>query len=62
MAETTLPKLVNANDLAEMFGVCKATIFRWAKAGRIPAPVKLGKGFYWRAEAVFELFNDAESA
>lgn len=61
MTGTTLPKLVNAGDLAELFQVSKTTIFRWSRAGRIPPPVKVGKQFYWREGAVSKLFDDDQT-
>jgi predicted DNA-binding transcriptional regulator AlpA len=34
---------VAARSLAEWLGVTQVTIWRWAKAGRLPAPRKLGE-------------------
>lgn len=31
-------------ELASRYGVHRITIWRWAKAGRLPAPVRLGPG------------------
>lgn len=35
---------VSANRLAEILETSPCTIWRWAKAGRLPKPVKLGEG------------------
>ena len=40
---------VRDTDLAERYGVSRNTIWRWAKEGRLPSPVKLGPGVTrWR--------------
>lgn len=35
---------VSANTLAKVFETTPSTIWRWAKSGRLPAPLKLGEG------------------
>ncbi|AAZ97957.1 Possible Transcriptional Regulator [Thiobacillus denitrificans ATCC 25259] len=35
---------VAVRSLAAWLGVSQVTVWRWAKAGRLPAPRKLGKG------------------
>jgi len=37
-------KYVSDSNLAERYGVSRPTIWRWAKAGRLPAPVQLSPG------------------
>ena len=47
--------ILNTSDLAERFGVARVTVYRWAKAGLIPA-FKVanqirkggGKAYSWR--------------
>ena len=34
------PRLLTAGEVASMFGVDAKTVTRWAKAGKLPAPVK----------------------
>ena len=34
-------------DLAERFGVSRATIWRWSHNARLPSPVRLGPGCTW---------------
>jgi predicted DNA-binding transcriptional regulator AlpA len=34
--------LVDATDLASIFGVSRQTIFNWVKAGHLPRPLRLG--------------------
>ncbi len=42
-----------AAELAEKLGVSRATVWLWAKAGRLPKPVKLGpRVTVWREEDV----------
>lgn len=50
---TPHPKYSAVCALAQKYGVSEATIWRWAKAGRIPAPLKLGPNTTrWDVEAV----------
>lgn len=42
MKSQTTPQYVSDRDLAAMYSVSQLTIWRWAKAGRIPAAEKLG--------------------
>jgi len=37
------PQYVSGRDLAGLYGVSVMTIWRWSKAGRIPAPLRLGE-------------------
>lgn len=40
-------------DLAVRYGVCRATIWRWTQAGRLPQPVKFSPGCSrWNLEEV----------
>lgn len=35
--------MASASDLATMFGVSRVTIWRWAKEGKIPQPIKISQ-------------------
>lgn len=35
-------KFISDHKVAAMFGVSKATVWRWASSGILPKPVKLG--------------------
>ena len=41
-------KLISAQDVAEALGCSVASVWRYAKAGTIPSPVKLGALTRWR--------------
>lgn len=50
-----LPYLARDVEVAEVLGVHRATIHRWAQEGRFPRPVRLGKGYSrWRSSDVVE--------
>lgn len=66
MASENLPNLdalpasamLSAADLSDMFRVSLNTVWRWSKAGRLPAPVKLGpNSTRWRAGDVREALD-----
>lgn len=42
----TLPDsaFVRVGVVGDLFGISIATAWRWAKAGRLPAPIRLGPG------------------
>ena len=37
-----VPQLFRDKELAAMLGISRATVWNWTKAGKLPAPVKLG--------------------
>jgi prophage regulatory protein len=42
-------------ELAERYGISRATVWRWSGAGRLPAPVRLGEATTrWSLAAVIE--------
>jgi prophage regulatory protein len=42
-------------DLAERYGISRATVWRWSTAGRLPPPVRLGEATTrWHLDAVIE--------
>lgn len=47
------PVYFTDTQLAGRFGVSRQTVWRWARAGRMPQPVKLSPGFTrWRSDAI----------
>ncbi|WP_150298864.1 helix-turn-helix transcriptional regulator [Pseudomonas profundi] len=49
-------RYVSDIQLAEMFAVSRATIWRWTKAGNLPEPVKLSPGTTrWRLADIQQL-------
>ena len=36
-------KFLTDSDLAARYSIRRATVWRWANAGRLPAPVRLGE-------------------
>jgi len=48
----TIDHLLDRSDLAKLFKVTEQTIQRWEKAGRLPAPVRLGRKPLWPADVV----------
>lgn len=42
MTQQETSKYLSDKDLANRYGVARATPWRWIQAGRFPAPVKLG--------------------
>jgi len=45
-------KLLTDRDLAEMYSVSRATIWRWSKEGHIPPPIKIAGSTRWRGADV----------
>jgi predicted DNA-binding transcriptional regulator AlpA len=44
---------VSAEQLAERYGVDKSTVWRWAKRGSLPSPVKLSEQCTrWRLDEI----------
>lgn len=48
-----LPELLNTVDLARLFRVHRATVFRWLQAGKLPA-VRIGKAYWTTRTALRE--------
>ena len=49
------PRYLRDADLAERYGTCRATIWRWASRGILPKPVRLGPGTTrWNADEISE--------
>lgn len=45
-----VPLLLRARDAAAACGVSSATWWRWAAAGRCPAPLRIGSTVRWRRD------------
>jgi predicted DNA-binding transcriptional regulator AlpA len=45
-------RLVDANELAVLFGVAVRTIRRLDSAGKLPKPVKIGGAVRWRLDEI----------
>lgn len=43
MDSTTLTQQLTDREVGKALGVSRATVWRWAKAGRIPQPRKIGE-------------------
>ena len=46
--------LVTAPEAAELLGVSRAHLYRMQRAGRFPAPVRLGGSVRWRVDELRE--------
>lgn len=59
--ETIFPcEYASDTQLAARYDVSRATIWRWVREGRLPAPVKLTPGCSrWRLSAVIEALEGA---
>ncbi len=45
-------KYVSVTTLANWYDVTKATIWRWAKEGTLPSPIKMNGSTRWSVEAL----------
>lgn len=43
MDGTTLTRQLTDREVGQALGISRATVWRWAKAGRIPKPRKIGE-------------------
>jgi predicted DNA-binding transcriptional regulator AlpA len=48
MAADTLPLLLSAPDVGAVLNIGEAHVWRMHSAGRIPAPVRIGRRTLWR--------------
>jgi len=54
-ASNDAPFCYSDRDLAERYGVSRMTIWRWARVGKLPEPVKLGENTTrWLGQGVHE--------
>lgn len=53
MANRTHTLYLSDRDLAARYNVCRATIWRWTQAGRLPQPIQFSPGCTrWNLEEV----------
>lgn len=52
--------VLDANEVAQLLGVSRRTVYRLLDAGDIPKPMKLGNATRWRRKDI-ELFVEAGS-
>lgn len=51
--------LITLSELSALLQVHKITIGRWIKAGKIPAPTRIERSYFWtNAEITEWLFNN----
>ncbi|GHE05563.1 hypothetical protein GCM10008024_36910 [Allgaiera indica] len=63
MTKQPLPSgLMSATDVAEHFGCGISTVWRWAKIGVLPKPVKIGGSTRWRRADIEAVINGSEAA
>ena len=54
---------MDVETTANRFGVSRATIWRWVRGGKFPAPVRLGENVTrWRVADVVEWENSLSAA
>lgn len=46
------PAVVGTAAVAAALAVSKPTVLAWARAGRLPAPFRMGARFVWRVEEI----------
>ena len=50
---TALERLIGRKEALILIGISNATLWRWIKAGRFPAPMKIGKKkVAWRSSVL----------
>ena len=54
MNTETVPMLINAEEVARMMDVSERTLWRLLSAGKVPAPVRIGRSTRWRLAEVRE--------
>ena len=51
-------ELLTKSDIAELLSIDPRSVERWAKSGRIPRPLKLGRLARWRRDDVMRAVGD----
>jgi predicted DNA-binding transcriptional regulator AlpA len=51
------PKLVRAKEVGEMMGIGRTTVWRYAKEGKLPKPIKWQGHTVWRVADLEEFIN-----
>jgi prophage regulatory protein len=53
VAPPALERLIGRKEVLILIGISNATLWRWIKAGRFPAPMKIGKKkVAWRSSVL----------
>ena len=55
-------KLWDVRRVAEEFDCNVSTVWRWTKAGQIPAPIKIGGTVRWRCEDIERFIAEQTAA
>ncbi|MSS85002.1 helix-turn-helix domain-containing protein [Actinomycetaceae bacterium WB03_NA08] len=56
-----LPKLLTVNDLAQIFDVSRATIYRWRSEGKpLPRAIQIGSCPRWHPDEVARFVAEQE--
>lgn len=53
-----MPKLLTANEVAELLNVHRTTLQRWARAGYFPRPTYLGRKAYYDPKQVDQFISN----
>ena len=56
------PKLWDVRRVADEFGCNVSTVWRWNKAGEIPAPIRIGGTVRWRREDIERFIAEQTAA
>lgn len=59
---STWVQLITAQNVADLLSVHRATVWRWAKDGMIPKPIRIGGRTRWRLEEIEALVKDLSEA
>ncbi|MDE3239186.1 MAG: helix-turn-helix domain-containing protein [Paracoccaceae bacterium] len=63
MTKRPLPSgLMTATEVAEHFGCGVSTVWRWAKTGVLPQPIRIGGSTRWRRSDIDALIDGSEAA
>lgn len=54
-------RLVRPDQILEMLGVSRVTLWKYIKEGKFPAPIKIGATRFWDETEVDEWFERATS-
>ena len=54
---TVTPMLLRVNQVAEMLGIGRSTVWRWVKEGKMPKPIKWQGVTAWRVKDLEEFID-----
>lgn len=59
---TSIPNkvLLRADEVADVFGVCVVTVYRWKWSGKLPAVKSPGRALRFRRDDIVKLFENEE--